>query len=115
MSLTRDYPAGAYSLSFGIQPCNIVESSPAFQALRDLEDKYMNYRELHNRFDLREETSALIKDLRTIYESAAASPFDVDRFGNNIAHISMSVSFYSGYEHTRRLYVNRIVSFIGDS
>ncbi|KAJ4113667.1 hypothetical protein NW765_011273 [Fusarium oxysporum] len=90
MSLTRDYPAGAYSLSFGIQPCNIVESSPAFQALRDLEDKYMNYRELHNRFDLREETSALIKDLRTIYESAAASPFDVDRFGNNIAHISMS-------------------------
>lgn len=103
VSLTREYPPGAYSLSFGIQPCNIVETSPAFRALHDLERKYNKTIKLHNRFNLREETAALIKNLRTIYESAAASPFDVDRFGDNIAHISMGVSFDSGYEHTRRV------------
>ncbi|KAI8405939.1 hypothetical protein FOFC_13401 [Fusarium oxysporum] len=91
MSLTRDHLAGAYSLSFGIQPCNIVEWSPAFQALYYLGYKYMNDRKFHNLFNIREETSVLIKNLRTIYESAAASPFDVDKHGNNIAHESMKV------------------------
>jgi hypothetical protein len=41
LSLTRDYPPGAYSLSFGIQPCNIVESSPAFKAFYHLQEKYI--------------------------------------------------------------------------
>ncbi|KAK2690673.1 hypothetical protein QWA68_010506 [Fusarium oxysporum] len=89
LSVTQDYPAGAYSLSFGIQPCSIVESSPAFQALYNLYNKYMNDRTLNIGFDLRKETSALIKNLRTIYKSAAASPFDVDKHGDNIAHKSM--------------------------
>ncbi|KAJ9416602.1 hypothetical protein QL093DRAFT_2593264, partial [Fusarium oxysporum] len=109
LSLTRYYPAGAYSLSFEIQPCNIVESSPAFEALHDLEEKYFRHMKTvrthqvshshlrdyeyatgqYHGFDLREETLALIKKLRTIYSSGAASPFDVDHNGNNIAHICM--------------------------
>jgi hypothetical protein len=89
-----------------------VESSPAFQALYNLYNKYMNDRTLNIGFDLRKETSALIKNLRTIYKSAAASPFDVDKHGDNIAHKSMRVSFYSGYEQKRRLHVDKIVSSI---
>ncbi|KAF5243552.1 hypothetical protein FANTH_8131 [Fusarium anthophilum] len=89
VSLTREYPPGAYSLSFGIQPCNIVGTSPAFQALYKLYNKYKNNKTLDIGFDLRKETSALVKNLRAIYKSAAASPFDVDKYGNNIAHESM--------------------------
>ncbi|RKK93509.1 hypothetical protein BFJ71_g9587 [Fusarium oxysporum] len=102
LSLTRDYPAGAYSISFGIQPCNIVEWSPAFQAFFDLEYKYQSWDPEHQQslenawqhychFDLRNETSAIIRKLRTIYRSGAASPFDVDDNGNNIAHLCMDV------------------------
>ncbi|KAF5620234.1 hypothetical protein F52700_11554 [Fusarium sp. NRRL 52700] len=90
MSLTREHPAGAYRLSFGIQPCNIVESSPAFEAFHDFENKYINEREQYKRVDLREETSILINKLRSIYRSGNASPWDVDDNGNNTAHISMS-------------------------
>lgn len=44
LSLTRDYPAGAYSLSFGIQACNIVKSSPAFDAIAELKCAYAGVR-----------------------------------------------------------------------
>jgi hypothetical protein len=44
LSLTRDYPAGAYSLSFEIQACYVVESSPAFEAITELGCAYAGLR-----------------------------------------------------------------------
>ncbi|EWY83288.1 hypothetical protein FOYG_13126 [Fusarium oxysporum NRRL 32931] len=97
--LTRDYPAGAYSLSFGIQACNVVKSSPAFQAIIELGWKYEAMRTYwapyinsgRRPLCLREEVSILLQRLRTIYTSGAASPFDVDENGKNIAHICMNL------------------------
>ncbi|TVY67625.1 hypothetical protein Focb16_v002264 [Fusarium oxysporum f. sp. cubense] len=89
MALTRDYPTGAYSLSFGIQSCNVVESSPAFQAIHDLKVEYHYGGERHHHCDIQEVTAIVIKKLGVIYSSGAASPFDVDDNGNNIAHVCM--------------------------
>ncbi|VTT83406.1 unnamed protein product [Fusarium fujikuroi] len=107
ITLTREYPAGAYSLSFAIQPCNVVQSSPAFEAIHRLGRSYLYNlwrcealfgepwafkiaMQQYRRFDLRKETSALILKLRTIYASGLASPFDVDASGSNIAYVSLS-------------------------
>ncbi|KLO91869.1 uncharacterized protein LW93_14764 [Fusarium fujikuroi] len=107
VTLTREYPAGAYSLSFAIQPCNVVQSSPAFEAIHRLGRSYLYNlwrcealfgepwafkiaMQQYRHFDLRKETSALILKLRTIYASGLASPFDVDASGSNIAYVSLS-------------------------
>ncbi|SCV48335.1 uncharacterized protein FFB14_10325 [Fusarium fujikuroi] len=107
ITLTREYPAGAYSLSFAIQPCNVVQSSPAFEAIHRLGRSYLYNlwrcealfgepwafkiaMQQYRRFDLRKETSALILKLRTIYASGLASPFDVDASGSNIAYVSLN-------------------------
>ncbi|KAG6981043.1 hypothetical protein FocnCong_v007792 [Fusarium oxysporum f. sp. conglutinans] len=88
VSLSQEYSAGPYSVSFGLQPCNIVKSSPAFQLFN------VYSRSIHEIFnprisnlDLDHIAESLIKKLRLIYRSGEASPFDVDEDGDNIAHM----------------------------
>ncbi|ENH71343.1 hypothetical protein FOC1_g10006201 [Fusarium oxysporum f. sp. cubense race 1] len=98
VSLTQEYPAGPYSVSFGLQPCNIVESSPAFR----LFDTCRSYK-IFDRNKIRPDHIAeiLIKELRVIYRSGKASPFDVDQQGNNIAHMCLEAYLsYFGYGDT---------------
>ncbi|KAG7430177.1 hypothetical protein Forpi1262_v008326 [Fusarium oxysporum f. sp. raphani] len=93
-----EYPAGPYSVSFGLQPCNIVESSPAFR----LFDTCRSYK-IFDRNKIRPDHIAeiLIKELRVIYRSGKASPFDVDQQGNNIAHMCLEAYLnYFGYGDT---------------
>lgn len=92
ISLSQEYYAGPYSVSFGLQLCNIVKSSPAFQLLK------INSRDIRELFDPRipnldldHIAESLIKKLRLIYRSGEASPFDVDEDGNNIAQICLTV------------------------
>lgn len=89
ISLTQDYPAGIYSLSFGLQPCNIVKSSAAFLLFDHSNDEMID--EYLERLGPIEATNRLIRDLKIIYSSGNASPFDVDQDGNNIAHIFLKV------------------------
>ncbi|RKK47063.1 hypothetical protein BFJ67_g7961 [Fusarium oxysporum f. sp. cepae] len=91
VSLSQKYYAGPYSVSFGLQLCNIVKSSPAFQLLK------INSRDIRELFDPRipnldlgHIAESLIKKLRLIYRSGEASPFDVDEGGNNIAQICLT-------------------------
>ncbi|KAF5670727.1 hypothetical protein FCIRC_8893 [Fusarium circinatum] len=85
ISLTQEYPGGPYGISFGLQPCNIVDSSPALrlfdlhpQGNGNIFHKYANVNDLL--------ADNIIKELRDIYESGNASPFDIDQNGNNVAH-----------------------------
>lgn len=89
ISLTQDYPAGIYSLSFGLQPCNIIKSSAAFLIFDRTNRKMIN--EYLERLGPIETTNRLIQDLKIIYRSGNASPFDVDQDGNNIAHKCLEV------------------------
>ncbi|EKJ73473.1 hypothetical protein FPSE_06348 [Fusarium pseudograminearum CS3096] len=99
ISLDRDYPAGGYSLSFGLRPCNIVESSPAFDLLLcpcTHKPKHVTFpgdyetfprgASFFKRFHSQEAIAAVIQKLGATYSSGAASPFDVDEKGNNIAY-----------------------------
>lgn len=109
-SLKRDYPAGAYSLSFGIQSRNVVKSSPAFQVFHNLARIHFSSH-LHDKHpDVREEISFVIQSLRNIYSSGAASPFDVDENGNSIAYLSVNVSMDSSYELLRTFNINGTLS-----
>ncbi|TXC05497.1 hypothetical protein FocTR4_00010873 [Fusarium oxysporum f. sp. cubense] len=51
--------------------------------------------------DLDHIAESLIKRLRLIYRSGAASPFDVDEDGNNIAHICLSTVLHYVNFHAR--------------
>ncbi|EXA32203.1 hypothetical protein FOVG_16574 [Fusarium oxysporum f. sp. pisi HDV247] len=85
MSITQEYVAGPYSLSFGLQPCNIVENSPAFRLFKSGEHPFYNVFGV-NRISSDQAAGNIIHELRRIYKSRRASPFDVDQDGNNIAH-----------------------------
>ncbi|KAI1027653.1 hypothetical protein LB504_011649 [Fusarium proliferatum] len=77
ISLTQEYPGGPYSVSFGLQPCNIIfYSRKNGDRLGCLAD-------------------SVIKELRAIYRSGKASPFDVDQRGNNIAHLCLEACLYT--------------------
>jgi hypothetical protein len=99
ISLTQDLSAGAYSLSFGLRTCNVVETSPAFDIFASA---FTDYRSpLYGRinrslkdFEPRETTRMIVQQLRVVYESGVASPFDVDTEGNNIAHCCVEVSTF---------------------
>ncbi|KAG4283387.1 hypothetical protein FPRO06_07766 [Fusarium proliferatum] len=71
VSFTQDYPGGPYSVFFGLRPCNIVESSPAFELFE------MQSLAKENGLDYL--ADSVIKELRVIYGSGNASPFDVDQ------------------------------------
>jgi hypothetical protein len=88
VSFAQEYPAGPYSVSFGLQPCNIVKSSPALR-LFNFNEMLMHY---GTRLGPGHIAENLIKKLRVIYRSGKASPFDVDQDGNNIAHTCLRVS-----------------------
>ncbi|EXM20578.1 hypothetical protein FOTG_11459 [Fusarium oxysporum f. sp. vasinfectum 25433] len=96
ISLLQKYPAGPYSVSFGLQPCNIVKSSPAFQ-LFNIRSQSIYKIFNHNIAGLDPSHIAenFIKELRVIYRSGKASPFDVDQDGNNIAHMCLNACLYS--------------------
>ncbi|KAF5574204.1 hypothetical protein FPCIR_13701 [Fusarium pseudocircinatum] len=81
-SLTQEYPAGPYSISFELQPRNIVESSPAFQVCRISGPGKMG-------LGLSQISENIIHELRAIYSSGRASPFDVDQLVTN-----RDLSFY---------------------
>jgi hypothetical protein len=93
ISLTQEYPAGPYSVSFELQPCNVVESSPAFQLFR-IRPGTVNDMSGPDKSGLGpgEFAESIINELKAIYQSGKASPFDVDQFGNNIALICLQVS-----------------------
>ncbi|EWZ29222.1 hypothetical protein FOZG_17091 [Fusarium oxysporum Fo47] len=102
VSLSQEYSAGPYSVSFGLQPCNIVKSSPAFQLFN------MYSQGIHEIFnpsisnlDLDHIAESFIKKLRRIYRSGEASPFDVDEDGNNIAQICLSTVLHYVNFHAR--------------
>lgn len=93
VSITQEYPAGPYSIAFELQPCNIVKSSPVFK----LFDIYsQRYNEIFNPYakenGLDHLADSLITELRVIYGSGKASPFDVGPDGNNVAHLCLEVS-----------------------
>ncbi|KAF5641397.1 hypothetical protein F52700_3338 [Fusarium sp. NRRL 52700] len=90
VSLTQEYPGGPYGVSFGLQACNIVDSSPALglfdmqsQRSRQIFNPYMSSSDLDHLAD------TVIKELRAIYRSGNASSFDVDQEGNNVAHVCL--------------------------
>ncbi|CVK98872.1 uncharacterized protein FMAN_08393 [Fusarium mangiferae] len=98
ISLTQDYPNGPYGVSFGLQPCNIVKSSPAFR-LFDIQSG--RHRESSDaclvcmkKNGLDHLADNVIKKLRIIYGSGDASPFDVDQDGNNVAHICLKACLH---------------------
>ncbi|KAF5568932.1 hypothetical protein FPHYL_2499 [Fusarium phyllophilum] len=90
VSLMQEYPAGPYRVSFELQPCNVVESSPAFQLFRirpgTINDMPGSDKNCLSPGQFAEKT---INELKAIYQSGKASPFDVDQSGNNVAHICL--------------------------
>ncbi|SCN82384.1 uncharacterized protein FFNC_14794 [Fusarium fujikuroi] len=86
VSFTQDYPGGPYSVFFGLRPCNIVESSPAFELFE------MQSLAKENGLDYL--ADSVIKELRVIYGSGNASPFDVDQHGNNVAHLCLEAFLF---------------------
>ncbi|KAG4257741.1 hypothetical protein FPRO04_07962 [Fusarium proliferatum] len=90
VSLTQEYPGGPYGVSFGLQPCHIVESSPVW-ALFDLVER--GWYEVLDLSAKGNDPGRLIdnvmKELRVIYGSGKASPFDVDKYGNNAAFLCL--------------------------
>ncbi|KAF9766567.1 hypothetical protein IL306_001008 [Fusarium sp. DS 682] len=92
VSLTWDYPPGAYRLFFGLNCSNIVESSPAFHVFDIATDSEGFIRTSIDTIGLEGTAKKIIKELTTIYNSGAASPSDVDSDGNNIAHYCVRVS-----------------------
>ncbi|KAH7169409.1 hypothetical protein DER46DRAFT_681113 [Fusarium sp. MPI-SDFR-AT-0072] len=96
ISLLQKYPTGPYSVSFGLQPCNIVESSPAFQLLNVLPQSiYKIFNPNISGLGPSHLEEFLIKKPRVIYRSGKASPFDVDQDGNNITHMCLNACLYS--------------------
>ncbi|KAF4970214.1 hypothetical protein FSARC_2700 [Fusarium sarcochroum] len=96
ISVSQDYPAGTYSLLFGLQPCNIVENSPAFRLFGwgTRGEKVSILRESLEKVGPIGMTKKLIQDLRVIYGSGNASPYDVDEYGNNIAYACLRTYLY---------------------
>jgi hypothetical protein len=93
ISLVQNDPVGAYSLSFGLQSCNVVASSPAFDIFaRDTDTGSSMMERNFKSFGVEETTRMVIEQLRRIYSSGDASPFDVDQDGNNIAFLCLKVS-----------------------
>ncbi|KAH7233055.1 hypothetical protein BKA59DRAFT_534879 [Fusarium tricinctum] len=89
ISLKKDLLAGAYSLSFGLRFYNVVETSPAFHIFSyDYSDGSFNSEigRYFDRFGLQATARIILQQLRVIYDSGNASPFDVDARGNNIAY-----------------------------
>ncbi|KAK2690499.1 hypothetical protein QWA68_010314 [Fusarium oxysporum] len=100
VSLSQEYYAGPYSVSFGLRPCNIVKSSPALQLFHLLQQSIF---EILNpditSLSPGHIAESFIKELRLIYGSGKASPFDVDQQGNNIAHIWLKACLrHFGYQ-----------------
>lgn len=91
VSLMQNYPTGAYSLSFELQPCDVVKSSPAL-ALFDHPTGQNMLSKNFKKLGWQETTKRLIEEITTMYKSGHASPFDVDIHGNNIAHKCVQVS-----------------------
>lgn len=93
VSLTQEYHGGPYGVSFGLQPCNIVENSPALRLfdIYSTEFKNMCYPYMDAKC-LDQLVDNVLKELRAAYGSGKASPFDVDRDGNNVAHMCLKVS-----------------------
>ncbi|KAF5584210.1 uncharacterized protein FSUBG_12844 [Fusarium subglutinans] len=71
-------------------PCNVVENSPAFQLFR-IRPGTINDMSGPDKSGLGpgQFSESIINELKAIYRSGRASPFDVDQFGNNIAFICL--------------------------
>jgi hypothetical protein len=97
ISLRQDHPAGAYSLPFGLRIYNVVKTSPAFNIFKfhDSDDSVGSVIIKHfDKFGLQATARIIIQQLRALYDSGDASPFDVDARGNNIAYFCIDVSAF---------------------
>ncbi|KAF5695396.1 hypothetical protein FDENT_479 [Fusarium denticulatum] len=105
ISLTQEYPGGPYGVSFGLQTCNIIESSPAFRFF-DIGSRgfYKFFNNNKDKPSLSQTAETFIKELRLIYRSEKVSPFDVDHDGNNVAHMFLDAcQGYFTFEESLKL------------
>ncbi|EEU45268.1 uncharacterized protein NECHADRAFT_80786 [Fusarium vanettenii 77-13-4] len=79
-SLQRDYQCGSSLTTHSLRTYNIRETSQAFGVFND--DGYKRFG-----IDLKTLVQEDIKGLQLAYSSGKASPFDVDKFGRNVAHL----------------------------
>ncbi|KAF4498461.1 hypothetical protein FAGAP_5366 [Fusarium agapanthi] len=93
---------GGLTVSRQGDPCNVVESSPAFQIFTLSPEsvfKIFAYDEINLGPDRIAEN--IIRELRSVYSSGRASPFDVDKEGNNIAFRCVEVTHFPSLQQPR--------------
>ncbi|KAF5007592.1 hypothetical protein FDECE_6078 [Fusarium decemcellulare] len=82
-SLERDCRAGTYTISYALRTCNVREHNPASGIIVRSNLSYRGFRDL---LDPVHEVKMVKEKLEILYSSGTASPFDVDTYGENIAH-----------------------------
>ncbi|RSL98369.1 hypothetical protein CEP52_010394 [Fusarium oligoseptatum] len=91
LSLQRDYQPGGCLTTLSLRTYNVREESPSLELFFrpfDWGNNVKNMVEEH------------MKQLQTIYSSGEASPFDVNTYGWNVAHLC--IQYYNHSEVTKR-------------
>ncbi|KAJ4218889.1 hypothetical protein NW759_008040 [Fusarium solani] len=93
-SLHRDYQCGGPLTTYSLRTYNVRETSQAFDVL----NRSSPFRNGSREVDLTRVAQEDIKKLQIAYTSGKASPFDVDKYGCNAAHLC--IQRYGGFMGT---------------
>ncbi|KAK2488323.1 hypothetical protein H9L39_02250, partial [Fusarium oxysporum f. sp. albedinis] len=95
LKLSHRHALAANGVNLGLRNCETqLRALEKFRRRLDDCPQLIGIRQYIDEFGLLETSRMLIQELRTIYNSRDASPFDVDEEGNNVAHQLLKTYLY---------------------